>query len=536
MYARPAPRRRMTRSFLALLVSAIAVFVIAPAAQAAQQDISSAGPLTHIIIGDQLNCQVNHSGDSSYEFYGGVPGACGTFLLLNGTRYTPPTVPAGGSATDVPWTTVSQSSVTGTGTTANPYKVVTVVDAGTTGVRLTETDSYVVGEESYQTDLKVTNNGASAINARLWRAGDCYLQNSDYGYGQVGANGEIACAAGQAAGSRIEQWVPLTSGSHYYENWYYNVWGQIANDQAFNDSCLCSSFIDNGAGLSWDFTVPAGGSVTQSHLTNFSPTGKQPLSIDKTADSGTADAGAQDGYTATIHNPNINDVTGDFTDTLPAGFSYVAGSTTGAGEPTVNGQQLTFSNVTVPANGTHQIHFLVTVSNTPGDYYNQMDGTVNGYTVIGTGQTAKITVESAQQQGVDGRMVSNASRGGATFASIIDCPAATANAKNRPFTIKWSGKTFKLTSVSEDSCFDDPSFTPSPAPLATDFDTQTGTGAGTVNGVSGYTLTWRLEDHGAPNPNDAAALKITKDSDGSVVLNVPLGKLASGQNYAMPPA
>lgn len=136
-----------------------------------------------------------------------------------------------------------------------------------------------------------------------------------------------------------------------------------------------------------------------------------------------------------------------------------------------------------------------------------------------------------------GKMVSNATRSGAKFASIIDCDAATANAKHRPFDVQWSSggtKTFKLTSVSSVSCFDDPSFTPSPTPATTTFDTQTGTGVGTLNGNSGYTLEWRLEDHGAPSADDAARLKITRNSDGHVMLDVPLGKLSSGQNYAMP--
>ena len=40
--------------------------------------------------------------------------------------------------------------------------------------------------------------------------------------------------------------------------------------------------------------------------------------------------GGTDGYTITIHNPNAGAATvNSITDTLPAGFSYVAGSTTG---------------------------------------------------------------------------------------------------------------------------------------------------------------------------------------------------------------
>jgi hypothetical protein len=144
-------------------------------------------------------------------------------------------------------------------------------------------------------------------------------------------------------------------------------------------------------------------------------------------------------------------------------------------------------------------------------------------------------VKTWEDAGVDGRMVSNARRGVATFASIIDCSAAVANSRSRPFTVQWSGNTFRLSSVTAVSCFNDPGFAPSPAPATLAFDTQEGTGAGRVNGVSGYTLEWRLEDRGAPSPGDRARLRITRNSGSVVVLNVTLGALSSGQNYALPP-
>ena len=46
------------------------------------------------------------------------------------------------------------------GTKANPYKIVTVVDRGSTGLRLTETDTYVIGQESYRTDVAVEQHAA----------------------------------------------------------------------------------------------------------------------------------------------------------------------------------------------------------------------------------------------------------------------------------------------------------------------------------------------------------------------------------------
>ena len=99
----------------------VALFLaVLPAAGAAQQIItSSGGPLTNIWLNDNLGCQADHSGDTSHEFFGGTdPGSCGTYLSVGGTSFGPRTTG---------FTPVSQSGVTGSGTSGNPFKVVTVV-------------------------------------------------------------------------------------------------------------------------------------------------------------------------------------------------------------------------------------------------------------------------------------------------------------------------------------------------------------------------------------------------------------------------
>src|SRR5689334_11595879 len=83
--------------------------------------------------------------------------------------------------------------------------------------------------------------------------------------------------------NRIEQWVPLTAGSSYYEANFDEVWAAIDTLAPFPNTCRCTDEIDNGAGLSWSFALAAHGSATYSHLTVFSPTGNQ-LTITKSAD------------------------------------------------------------------------------------------------------------------------------------------------------------------------------------------------------------------------------------------------------------
>ncbi|MEN3358799.1 MAG: hypothetical protein V7637_2781, partial [Mycobacteriales bacterium] len=387
--------RRLLAAVAAGGIVSTGAMLIPTAAYAATAPITSAGPLTRVEISDSLNCAVDHTGDTQSEWFGGT--ACGTLLASAGTLYGPSDIPAGGGATPrIAWTPVSQTAVTGSGTNADPYKVVTVADAGTAGLRVTETDTYVAGEESYRTDLAVANTGAAAASAILYRAGDCYLQNSDIGFGAIDAGtGAVSCTASAAAGARIEQMLPLTAGSSYMEAFYGTVWSTIGQQVPFPNTCGCDVDQDNGLGLSWNLSLAAGATKTYSSLVTFSPLGRSPLTITKAADTASVPAGSTDGYTITVTNSNVTAVSlGTLTDTLGAGFSYRTGTSTGAttADPAVTGQTLSWSGITVPAGGTATVHFGVTVSSTPGTYTDEAGGSADGYTVVGTGPVAPVTV------------------------------------------------------------------------------------------------------------------------------------------------
>jgi hypothetical protein len=144
------------------------------------------------------------------------------------------------------------------------------------GVRVQQTDSYVIGSQSYRTDIQLTNGGPSAVSGILYRYGDCFLQNADTGMGLVDANGP-ACIVDPTLGQRIEQWSPLTSGSHYFEGYYGDGYDLISQQVQFPDTCVCSQLVDNGAGLSWPISIAPGQSVTFSQESYFSPTGRAPV-------------------------------------------------------------------------------------------------------------------------------------------------------------------------------------------------------------------------------------------------------------------
>src|SRR5262249_51031429 len=162
------------------------------------------------------------------------------------------------------------------------------------------------------------------VTGVVYRAGDCFLQDSDVGLGVARpASGSIACKARAASTNpnRVEQWTPLTPGSSYYEAGYSQVWAAIVSGAPFNNTCRCHEEIDNGAGLSWSFSLPGSGSATYSQLTVFSPTGNQ-LVLTKTADAALTTPGGDDGYTITVNNPNPGSATlTSVIDHLPAGFT-----------------------------------------------------------------------------------------------------------------------------------------------------------------------------------------------------------------------
>jgi len=433
-----------------LLALPATVFTASPAGAAT---IASSGPLTVVTTTPDLNCAVNRTGDVFGEFFGDT--ACGTFAVVGGTLYSPAIIPAGQPG--VPWTPVAQVGPTGSGAAGDPYTVVTVVDAGSTGVRLTQTDTYVVGQESFRTDIVAANTSGASVELRLYRAGDCFLQDSDTGFGVVEpTTGAVACKS--PTSDRIEQFLPITPGSSYFEAAFSTVWSQITAKAAFPNTCLCDTLVDNGAGLSWDATILAGATTTISSILTFSPLGVVPLTIAKTADAPTTAAGGTNGYTITIDNTNpIPATVTSISDTLPAGFTYLPGSTTGAttANPSPDGDTLTWSGpIVVPGEGSVSLHFGVTVSGTPGTYNNVAAAVATGFTVAPTGETAPITVTAAVVLGITSTGEPAAVTAGANAKRVVtvsNSGAAAATGTSTTLTVP-TGVTLVSATPSQGSC------------------------------------------------------------------------------------
>jgi hypothetical protein len=241
--------------------------VTVEAASASSTIQVAGGPLT-ITINNELNCDVDHIDDPLHgEFYGET--ACATLVAVDGTLFGPSFIPAGSSASPLtPFTPVSQS-MSGSGSASDPWTITTVVTLGSTGLTLTERDVYVSGAEYYSTLIDLQNAPAApSHNGIVYRAGDCYLQNDDRGFGTSNLiERSVGCVAATTdvngnliPGSRIEQWEPLTyDETQFYEDGYNEVWAWIGTQQPFpNTTPRAGEYIDNGAGLSQVWSLAPG--------------------------------------------------------------------------------------------------------------------------------------------------------------------------------------------------------------------------------------------------------------------------------------
>src|SRR5207302_1207205 len=181
-----------------------------------------------------------------------------------------------------------------------------------------------------------------------------------------------------------------------------------------------------------------------------------PLTTAKTADSATAAGGTADGYTITVSNSTLAAVTlNSVFDDLPLGFTYTVGSTTGVttSDPAIVGQHLTWSGpFTVPGGGgSVSLHFGVTVSAVPGDYFDNAGGDAGSVAVAPTGPTAKITVTSAVDQPIQATGAAVTATEGAeytgTVATFTD-PDASSTASQYSATISWGDGSSSAGTVS----------------------------------------------------------------------------------------
>lgn len=136
--------------------------------------------------------------------------------------------------------------------------ITSAVVAGQSGLELKQVDTFIDGSDNYLTSLAVTNTGSAAKQVTLYRAADCYLSNSDFGTGAV-TDRSASCVS---ANGRQISWTDLSGGASFQEAFYSTIWNVVRTGQPFNGTARTDNH-DNGAGLSWTFTVEPGQTVTR---------------------------------------------------------------------------------------------------------------------------------------------------------------------------------------------------------------------------------------------------------------------------------
>ncbi|HYI12454.1 MAG TPA: hypothetical protein VEK57_25600 [Thermoanaerobaculia bacterium] len=236
-------------------------------------------PLT-ILIGDDTSYQVLNSTIGPIgQIY---PGGCttsvadaGIFTSIGGVLYAPdfqahPCGSAmGGISPSVPWVPVSTGAVTGSGTALSPFAVNVVVDAGTTGVRMSATYSYVNGDPFFRITKVFTSTNPVALN--VYTGADIYLGGSDRGvpYLEPTSTSPGGRDCGAVPGYTILL-IPTTPADHYAARLYNSVWTEIGQQGNLSDT-VGSGCMDNGAALQWQRTLSAGGSTTITSAVSFGP-------------------------------------------------------------------------------------------------------------------------------------------------------------------------------------------------------------------------------------------------------------------------
>jgi hypothetical protein len=178
-------------------------------------------------------------------------GRRGSVIWLNGSDTSNRW--GGGDSTFKLWSAASNHFTAVSHTQPDPWTIVTVYNAGTSGVQLTETVSYTNGNGYYKIKWDVNNAGSTTYNdIRFMNGEDTTFWGDDNATGywddplkmvyirNPGASGIMGFYADSA-----------TPASHHYENTYNTVRTQCMSGNRFPDT-VNGSFIDAGYALEWD--------------------------------------------------------------------------------------------------------------------------------------------------------------------------------------------------------------------------------------------------------------------------------------------
>jgi len=157
-------------------------------------------------------------------------------------------------------------------------------------------------------------------------------------------------------------------------------------------SSSAGTFLNRAAVSGSDFSTAKTGATASVTVSLPTPI----ISITKSASSDTVYTGATVNYTISLNNSGTG--SGSITtisDTLPTGFTYIAGSSGGqlSGDPSINGQIVTWSDgwSIAEANSVLNFTFSAETNLNQGVYLNKAGAQGTNFSDVGTGETASVT-------------------------------------------------------------------------------------------------------------------------------------------------
>ena len=175
-----------------------------------------------------------------------------------------------------PYEPVSQTTVEPSAANGYTLTVETVVSLPGTGLLLRQTDTYVDGQNSVRTSVRVENAAAVARDVVVYRTGDCF-PGSDPGFGLARGH-SVGCEqavqdglnAVRVAGPVYMRWDPLLGVSHFHVGAVADLRAAIGAGGPLADTCDCSKDQDIEAALSWSLHLGSGATQTVAHRLTYS--------------------------------------------------------------------------------------------------------------------------------------------------------------------------------------------------------------------------------------------------------------------------
>lgn len=237
---------------LALAFSLAAALVPASPVMAATQTISGDPIDVNVFDAGRIEPYYDNWG-SRYQYYANK--ACNNVLWLNGgtVGFDAPDTSTANCAACTDFTAVSNSK-------PDPWTIETVYDAGSTGVRITQTVTYVNGAKYYNMHWSIENTGGTTYtNLRFMHGGDTYFGGLDNSNGHYDAVLDMIYLTNSGVtGIMGLLGTPTSLIDHYYEDNYSSVRNAMNSGNHLPDT-VNPNYVDAGYAVEWDRTTLAPG-------------------------------------------------------------------------------------------------------------------------------------------------------------------------------------------------------------------------------------------------------------------------------------